>query len=69
MSIWQLPNTTSISSIRFVGHSSNTEGENTMMDARWKMFHFSYRIPDSKQENVIVCPKYFLQLALLGSEI
>ena len=40
-----------------------------MMDARWKMFHFSYRIPDSKQENVIVCPKYFLQLALLGSEI
>ena len=59
---------TSISPIRFVGRSSNIEGENAMMDARWKMFHFAYQIPHSEQENVRVCPKCFSQLALLGNE-
>ena len=57
---------TSISPIRFVGRISNIEGENAMMDARWKMFHFAYQIPHSKQENVRVCPKCFSQLALWG---
>ena len=35
------------------------ESENAMMDARWKKFHFTYQIPDSEQENFIVCPKCF----------
>ena len=43
---------TSISPIRLVGRSSNIEGENAMMDARWKMFHFAHQIPHSEQENV-----------------
>ena len=56
MFIWQLPSptlqkthtcsdvtilATSISPIWFVGRSSNMEGENAMMDSRWKMFHLS----------------------------
>lgn len=32
---------TSIFPIWFVGRSSNMEGENAMMDSRWKMFHLS----------------------------
>ena len=59
---------TSLSPIRFVGRSSNIEGGNAMMDARWKMFHFAYQIPHSEPENVRVCPKCFSQFALLGNE-
>ena len=33
--------------------------KNAMMNARWKKFHFTYQIPDSEQENFIVCPKCF----------
>ena len=60
---------TSISPIQFVSCNLNIEGENAMMDARWKMFHFTYQIPDFEQENVIVRPKCFSQLAVLGNEI
>ena len=38
---------TSISPIRFAGRSSNIEGENAMMDSRWRMFAFIYQIPES----------------------
>ena len=55
---------TSISPIQFYGHSSNSEGENAMMEARWKMFHFAYQISDSEEENVIVCPKCFSKLSI-----
>ena len=60
---------TSISPKQFVNCNLNIEGENAMMDARWKMFHFTYQIPDFEQENVIVCPKCFSQLVVLGNEI
>ena len=30
------------------------------MDARWKMFYFTYQILDSEQENFIVCPQLFI---------
>ena len=40
-----------------------------MIDSQWKMFHFTCQIPDSEQENVIVCPKYFSQMSILGNEI
>ena len=59
---------TSILPLQFVGRSSNID-KNAMMDARWKMFHFTYQILDSEQENVIVCSKCFSQLTLLGNEI
>ena len=60
---------TSILPIRFVSCSSNIEDENAMIDSQWKMFHFTCQIPDSEQENVIVCPKYFSQMSILGDEI
>ena len=31
--------------------------------------YFTYQIPDNDEENVIVCPNCFSQLALLENEI
>ena len=52
---------TSVLPLRFVGRSSNIEGKNAMMDARWNMFRFTYQILGSEQENVILCSKCFSQ--------
>ena len=59
---------TSISPRRFVGRNSNIEGEDAMMDTRWKMFHFTYQISHSEPETGRVCPKCFSEFALLGNE-
>lgn len=61
--------TTSILRKQVVCRILNIAGENTMKDAPWKMFHFTYQIGGPEQENVIVCRKYLSQLPLLMNEI
>ena len=71
MFIWQLPSSTlqkryrfgmiyqyfkHVLTARFVGQSSNIEGENAIMDAWWKMFHFTYEIPDSEDMSKVHFP-------------
>lgn len=60
---------TSISPVQFSGKSPNIQGENKMMDVRWKIFQFSHQIPDSEKKNMTPCPKCFSKLVLLGNDV
>ncbi len=58
---------TSKSIIKYIGnYNSQDQSEDEMMASRWKVFTFSYSIPENEQKNVISCPKCFAELVLMG---
>ena len=59
---------TSISSIKFLGRSSNVEGENAMMDARWRIVELFHQIPVEEQKSQASCPRCFAELIMMGRD-
>lgn len=59
---------TSIGMIKFVGRTSNEEGENAMMEARWKKFELFVQIPENEQKNAESCARCFSELVFLGAD-
>ncbi len=58
---------TSKSIIKYTGnYNSQDQSGFEMMASRWKVFTFSYSIPEDKQKNVVSCPKCFAELVLMG---
>lgn len=59
---------TSISMIKFAGKSDNTDGENAMMESRWRIFQLHVQIPMDDRQEIESCPRCFSELAFLGAE-
>ena len=59
---------TSISMIKFSGRSANVEGENAMMEARWRKIEFFAQIPYSEQKTIDSCPRCFCELVFMGAD-
>ena len=58
---------TSKGSVEFVGRNNQgDEGEDEMMDDRWKLFRFHRRIPQEEQKCIVPCPRCFAELVFLG---
>ena len=60
---------TSIAPIMFSGKSSNVEGENAMMETRWRKFQLCVQIPLSEQKTVKSCARYFCELVFMGADV
>ena len=48
---------TSIAPIMFAGKITNVEGENVMMEARWRKFQLSVQIPLTEHKTVKSCER------------
>lgn len=59
---------TSITMVKFTGRSDNIDGENAMMEARWRKFDLTVRIPEANQKDVESCARCFSELVFLGAE-
>ena len=54
--------------VKFTGRSSNVEGENAMMEARWKKFEFNSQIPLAEQVDIGPCERCFSELVYIGAD-
>lgn len=59
---------TSIEMIKFIGKSQYIQGENAMMEARWKEMKFFAQIEQDKQKSIESCPRCFAELVLSGAD-
>jgi len=59
---------TSISMVKFSGKTDNANGENAMMEARWRVFELNVQIPKDDQQDIESCARCFSELALMGAE-
>ena len=60
---------TSIAPIMFAGNDGNVEGENVMMEARWRKFQLYVQIPLSEQKTVKSCVRCFCELVFMGADV
>ena len=59
---------TSIAPIMFAGKIANVEGENVMMEARWRKFQLSVQIPLCEQKTIKSCARWFCELLFVGAD-
>ena len=59
---------TSIATIMFAGKGANVEGENAMMEARWRNFQLSVQISLSEQKAVKSCARCFCEIVFMGAD-
>ena len=60
---------TSKGEIEYIGkYNSRDERETEMMQARWRIFHFTHQIPKEEQKEIVPCTRCFSELVLLGIE-
>ena len=59
---------TSISMVKFTGKSDNAQGENAMMEARWRAFELRVEIPRESQKDVEGCARCFAELCFIGDD-
>ena len=60
---------TSKGEIEYIGkYNSRDERETEMMQARWRIFHFTNQIPKEEQKEIVPCTRCFSELVLLGIE-
>ena len=59
---------TSISMVKYSGKSDNCQGENAMMEARWKAFELRVPIPRGKQIDLDGCARCFAELCFIGAD-
>lgn len=47
-------------------YNAEDKNEDDMMSSRWKVFHFTYSIPEKEQKVISPCPHCFAKLVLMG---